>query len=291
MSISSRPGEAPEPYTTVLAEHRGAVGIVTLNRPDRMNAWVHRLGLEVRHAICAFDADESIRCIVVTGAGRAFCAGADLEPTSGLSADVVAKEQARLAEVYRPASDRPYWDLATPIIAAMNGSAVGVGLTFPLQLDMRIVAENAKYGFAFTRRGRPPELGSSWLLARLVGAAKALEMLLSSATFSGARAAELGIANEACPADQVLPRALEIAEDIAENVSPLSAAITKRLVYRFLEEPDRNAAARLEEEIYVWAKTQDDSREGVASFLEKRPPQWQSDKNADFPWNLLGEDK
>ena len=270
-------------YDTVLVQDRRGVGIVTLNRPQRMNAWTRTLGLEVRHAIGQLDAREDIHCIVVTGAGRAFCAGADLEASSSHSPEQQAAEQALLAEKFRPPTDRPYWQLRTPIIAAMNGSAVGVGMTFPLQLDLRIVAENAKYGFVFTRRGLVPELGASWSLSRLLGSGKALDILLTGRIFSGTEAVSLGFASEVCAPERVLERSLEIADDIAANVSPSAAAITKRLVYEFLDVPDRAYAENLEEQLYAWATDHEDSSEGISAFLEKRSPEWKLQKNADFP--------
>src|SRR5439155_4325058 len=254
-------------------------------RPERMNAYTARLGLELRHALAAFDVREDIRAIVVTGAGRAFCAGADLEgggdTFSGGSGGVSDREE--LARRYAPATDREPWEMHTPIIGAINGPAVGVGLTLTMQWDMRIAAEDAKLGFAYSRGGVSPELGSQWLVPRLVGVSRGLELLLTGKLVRGREAAEMGLVSSAVPATDVLPTALALAHDIATNVAPVSAAIVKRLVYRFLEETDRKGAQRLEGKLFAWTATQDDAKEGPVAFLEKREPDWKLAKYADFP--------
>ena len=218
--------------------------------------------------------------IVVTGAGRLFSAGADMEPGgSNFAFDEVQHQRARATMASRP---RP-WRMRTPIIGALNGSAVGIGLTFPLQWDIRIVNADAKYGFVFTRRGLTPEQNSLWLLPRLVGLAPAIELLLTGRLFSGAEARELGIATEAVPGDQVLARATEIAKDIAANTAPASVGATKQLLYEMLGEADRESAFHREWEVFRWMGRQDDSAEGVQSFLSKRPPNFTSLKQATLP--------
>jgi enoyl-CoA hydratase/carnithine racemase len=274
-------------YETLLTSADRGVATIVLNRPERMNAWTPRMGLELRHAIAGYDADDEIRAIVVTGAGRAFCAGADLEAGADTFSRLDRDERARLAEQLRPTHDRPYWEMRTPIIAAMNGPAVGVGMTMVMQWDLRVMAEDAKYGFVFNRRGVLPELGSHWLLPRLVGAARAFELLVTGRILTGAEAVAIGLANAAVPAGEVLERATALARDIADNVAPVSAALSKNLLYRFLEEDDREAAARLEEELFGWTTRQADAREGPVAFLEKRPPRWALAKNRDFPSELL----
>ena len=181
-------------------------------------------------------------------------------------------------------ADRPRpWRMSTPIIAAMNGSAVGIGLTFPLQWDIRIVNESAKYGFVFTRRGLIPEQNSLWLLPRLVGLSVALELLLTGRLFSGTEAKEMGIATRAVPAEEVLPTALALAREIASQTAPSAVAMTKRLAYEMLAETDREAAFHREWELFRWMGRQPDSTEGVASFVEKRPPQFPSGKDVQVP--------
>jgi enoyl-CoA hydratase/carnithine racemase len=273
-------------YEHILAEDKAGVATVTLNRPEQLNAWTWRMGLEVRHAIAAYDARDDVRVIVVTGAGRAFCAGADLSGSRNTSeAELAAREQ--VARELRPVSDEPYWTMATPMIAAMNGSGTGIGMTLPMQLDLRIMAQEAKYGFVFNRRGFVPELGSTWIVPRLIGTAKAMDLMLTGRIFSGAEGAAFGLASEACPAAEVLERALEIARDIADNVAPVSAAVTKRLIYRNLAQDNRSAAVEHEGALFAWSTRQEDGREGVAAFLGKRAPEWKMSKNADFPHDLF----
>jgi enoyl-CoA hydratase/carnithine racemase len=275
-------GEARTMYQDILVEDDGRIGIVTLNRPDRLNAATFGTTFEIRHA--TFDVRREIRAIVVTGAGRAFCVGMDL------GADVqTVKGQRHPAEDLVPATDAPYWEMATPIIAAMNGVGVGGGLTLALQFDFRVMAEDAKYGFPFNRRGLLPEMGATWVLPRLIGGANATDLLLTGRIFSGTEAKALGLANEALPADKVLERSLQIANDIADNLAPVSTAVTRRLIAKNRAEPDRAAAEQFETELFYFLAAQEDAVEGFESFFEKRTPQWKMDKNRDFPSKIWGE--
>jgi enoyl-CoA hydratase/carnithine racemase len=260
-------------YETILTEESDGIALVTLNRPERLNAWTVPMGIEVRHAIAGFDARDDIRVVVVTGAGRAFCAGADL----------VDKPDGKAPDLNTAAAVKPFWEMNTPIIAAMNGAAVGAGMTVAMQWDFRVMAEDAKYGFVFNRRGLLPELASSWLLPRLVGLAHATDLLVTGRIFNGAEGARLGLANAAVPAASVLDRAMEIATDIATNVAPVSAALTKRLINSYLTFPDRVRAQQIDSALFNWTVGQEDAKEGMASFMEKRAPRWRLGKNADFP--------
>lgn len=265
-------------YETILLERRAGVALVTLNRPERRNAYTPQMGAELHGAFADLDADESVRAIVVTGAGRDFCVGADLE--RGGDTFNRAPETTDTGDWAREdRGERRPWEMATPIIAAINGSAVGVGITLPMQWDIRIVAADAKLGFVFNRRGVMPEANSLWIVPRLVGASAAMELLLTGRIFSGEEAAAMGLASRAVERDQVLPLALSVAEDIAANTAPASAAITKQLVYRFLTEPDRIAAQALESQAFWWIGRQPDAVEGITSFLEKRPPRWKMSKH------------
>jgi enoyl-CoA hydratase/carnithine racemase len=258
----------------------GRVAIVWLDRPDRGNGFVSGMQIELHKQLERLDGDESVRAIVVTGRGRFFSTGADMEPGgANFAFDAEQTAQARTMMAERP---RP-WRMRTPIIAAMNGAAVGLGLTFPLQWDIRIVNETAKYGFVFTRRGLIPEQNSMWLLPRLVGLSTAIELLLTGRLFTGVEAKELGIASRAVPGDEVLPTALAIAEEIATRTSPVAVGVTKQLAYEMLAESDREAAFHREWELFRWFGREPDSAEGVASFIEKRAPEFQSSKNADIP--------
>lgn len=219
--------------------------MVTLNRPERLNAWTARMGLELWKALIDLDAEDDVRAIVVTGAGRAFCAGADMESGAGTFGNGRTDGLDELRSELGADADRSLWELSTPIIAAINGHAVGVGLTVTLNFDIRIVAEDAKLAFPFSRRGVLPEMGSSWILPRLIGVSNTMNLMLTGRTFSGQEAARIGLASQAVPAGQVLAVALEIGRDLAANTAPASVGAIKRMVYDFLGR-DRIQAKRLE---------------------------------------------
>jgi enoyl-CoA hydratase/carnithine racemase len=267
-------------YETLLVEFDRGVALVTLNRPDRLNAFNRQMTGDLFDALAGFEADESVRAVVVTGAGRAFSAGADLDGGFGEGSGGAVAEGA----VPRPSTlgMRP-WEMRTPILAAINGAAVGMGLTYPLMWDIRIAAEDAKLGLVFTRRGLLPEGNSLWLLARLVGASRALELLLTGRIFSGKEAAQLGVVSRAVPGAEVVDATLELAVDIATNTSPTAVALTKRLFYRHLDEGDRMAARTEELEAFRWLAGRPDAREGVAAFREKRAPDWPA-LAEELPW-------
>ena len=272
-------------YEVIKVETEGGVSVITLNRPHRRNAYVARMGFELNLAFNVLDAADDVRAIVVTGAGDHFCVGADM------SAGPETFER-RITEQKQVDSKKefPYLPpptMATPIIAAINGDAIGLGLTLPLQWDIRLVASSARLGFAFSRRGVIPEANSHWLLPRLIGASRAMELLITGRIFLGEEAAAIGLASRALPSESVLPAAMEMALDIAENVAPVSAATIKRLLNKQLQEPDRRAAFREEAALFSWVSKSPDAREGVKSFLEKRPPNWSMSKSKDIPEELL----
>jgi enoyl-CoA hydratase/carnithine racemase len=271
-------------YEVIRVERQDRVAVVTLDRPDRMNAWTWQMSVELEHAFAALDDDDDARVIVLTGAGRAFCAGADLVPT-GATFDGSGPSRASFEERY-PGPRRRAQELATPVVAAVNGAAVGAGLTMALEQDIRVVAEDAKLGAVFNRRGVIPDADLLWSLPRMIGYAPAMDLLLTGRIFSGAEALRLGLASRAVPREEVLPTAMEIAQDLATNVAPVSMAITKKLARRYLQETDRAAAGRQEMELFGWAGRQPDAREGVVAFLEKRDPQWAMSATRDLPEEL-----
>jgi enoyl-CoA hydratase/carnithine racemase len=273
-------------YRHLLIDNAPGVRIITLNRPERMNAYNRRMGMEIRHAIGSADQDEAVRAIVVTGAGRAFCAGADLSPDAGSFGSGNAEqkeEEARFTRELTLADAKPYWEMNTPIIGAINGAAVGAGLTIPLQFDIRIVAEDAKLALSFNRRGVLPELNSPMLVPQMVGLARGMDLLITGRTFLGREAAAWGLASEAVPAHQVLARALELARDIADNTAPVSVAVLKRLVWEGLAGGQFAAAQARNHALFEWVTKQSDAREGPKAFIEKRQANWGLRKNADFP--------
>ena len=260
-----------------LFDLKDGVATITLNRPERMNAWTAQMGAEINGHLVRCDEDDEVRAVVVTGAGRAFCAGADLERGGETFAGGGADPTARPRRVIQP------WEVRKPIIAAINGAAVGVGMTLPLQYDMRVAARDAKLGFLFVRRGVMTELSSTWILPRLVGIARAADLLLSGRIVLGEEAAALGLVNEAVVTADVLPRAHEITRNIADNCAPVSVALTKRMIWEHLGGPPPLEVAKREAKA-LWALGRmADAREGVQSFLEKRKQRWSLSPTKDIP--------
>ena len=263
---------AESDYETLLISSDGQVGQILFNRPERRNALTPQLLDEFNHALLALDRDESVRAIVVSGAGDSFCPGADLREL-GTKFDRLIDEDTEVRA----------WELRTPIIGAINGAAIGVGITLPLQWDIRIAAQDAPISFAFVRRGLVPEAGSHWFLPRLIGASRAMDLLLTGRRITGREAAEIGLVSQALPAEQVLPAAMALAHDIAENCSGLSAAIVKQLLWSHAGDPTPVPGLAYENQLNGWVATQPDLIEGVRAYQEKRPPVWQASKHTPLP--------
>jgi enoyl-CoA hydratase/carnithine racemase len=253
-----------EPVTVEIAD---GVAVVTLDRPDKLNAFTGLMGTELSEAYASCDADDTVRAVVVTGAGRAFCAGADMEP-GGDTFAAPAGDDFDASPVHPPA-----WDVRKPVIAAINGHAIGIGLTLAMQCDLRFVAEDAKLGFVHVRRGVLPDAHAHWTVPRAVGLARAADVFLTGRTFSGREAAELGLASRALPADDVLPTALDVAREIAVQTAPLSVALSKRLLWAS-SALDRDEIGYLETEYHRLVMGTPDAREGVLAWLEHRDPRW-----------------
>ncbi|MDJ0866192.1 MAG: enoyl-CoA hydratase-related protein [Myxococcota bacterium] len=257
-----------------LLEVADGIAQITLNRPERMNAFTWQMGQEVNDHLLALDADDAVRAIVVTGAGRAYCAGADMGGGDKTFSDVDSAGGSTRSEDGPPQRPIQPWQVRKPIIAAINGHAIGVGLTMPLQYDLRIAARDAKLQFAFVRRGIVAELASTYILPRLVGVARAADLLMTGRIVTGEEAAALGFVNEAVERDEVLPRARQIAAEIRDHTAPASVALTKRLMWEHLNVDDPLVAAKREARGLAKLGRMPDAAEGVMSFLEKRPPQW-----------------
>ncbi len=272
-------------------EVKDGIAEITLDRPERMNAWTVQMRDELNEHLVRCDQDDAVRALIVTGAGRAFCAGADLERGGDTFAAGESRPQRPAGPTIVPAAPTIRasvqtilpWEVRKPIIAAINGAAVGVGITLPLQYDIRIAANEAKIGFLFVRRGVVPELSSTWILPRLVGIARASDLLLTGRIISGAEAALLGLVNEAVPAERVLPRAREIAREIAENCAPISVALTKRMIWEHLGGPPPAEVAKRESRALYALGRMADAKEGVLSFLEKRKPHFTLSPTKDSP--------
>ncbi|MDW3219251.1 MAG: enoyl-CoA hydratase-related protein [Acidimicrobiales bacterium] len=263
-------------FEDLRVEVDGQVAILTLDRPDSMNAFSGAMGRSLTAALRAADRDDAIRVVVITGAGRAFCAGADF---SGGSAVFGAPTKETFSS--DPLDDFHPWDVRKPVIAAVNGHAVGLGMTMTLQCDIRIVAAEAKLGIVQVRRGILPDLHSHWTLPRLVGHARAAEILLTGRMFRGTDAGDWGIATEVLPAEDVLPRALELAHELATHTAPISVAASKRLLWMSSPGPER--INELERDIHLHLMGTSDSREGVTAFMEKRDPEWSLTLSEDWP--------
>jgi enoyl-CoA hydratase/carnithine racemase len=276
-------------YETIILDVKDQVATITLNRPDRRNAYTALLGQELANAYRECDGDDTVRAVVVTGAGAAFCAGADLQggadtfdPDSRRGSFPAGADRKSGGEKRNRPKGLQAWQVRKPVIAAMNGHAIGVGLTLAMQCDVRIVAENAKLSFAFVRRGVIPELGSHTIVARVAGLSNAADLMLSGRTFLGSEAAALGIASKALPAADVLPAALNYARDVAINTAPVSVAISKRLLWESLN-ISISELERKEQVLFAWTGAQPDAKEGVVAFLERREPVWKLGPSADMP--------
>lgn len=256
------------------------VAVLTLNRPDRLNAWTGELEQQYFGALRECAASEQVRVIVVTGAGRGFCAGADMQSLQQIEAAVAGAESASGSspaangdvEASREQTSQTFTlSVPKPVIAAINGPCAGIGLVLALMCDVRYVAEDAKLTTAFSRRGLVAEHGISWVLPRLVGPARALDLLLSARVVLGREAVELGLCNHATPAETVLEEALAYAHELATLCSPASMAAMKRQVYAALAQSIAEATADADR-LMLASFAKPDFAEGVASFIERREP-------------------
>ena len=253
---------------------------ITLHRPDRLNAFTGTMARELIEAFNRADADDEVRAVVVTGEGRAFCAGADL----GAGGDTFDwRDRQADGEVPRDGGgivSLRIFASTKPVIAAINGPAVGVGITMTLPMDVRLAAEGAKIGFVFARRGIVPEACSSWFLPRVVGISQAMEWCATGRVFTAEEALAGGLVRSVHPPGEVLGVARELAGEIAEHAAPVSVALTRRLLWRNLGAEHPMAAHRADSRAMFSRGQSDDAREGVTSFLEKRPAQF-SDRVSD----------
>lgn len=260
------------------------VALLTLDRPEQRNAFSGAMGDSLGRAYTACDEDDAVRVIVVTGAGSAFCAGADFSDTGG---DTFGKQDEAFSS---SPVEPPAFKLRKPVIAAVNGHAVGIGLSLAMQSDIRIFAREGKYGFLHTRRGVLPDAYAHFTVPLATGFAKAAELFLTGRRFQGDEAEALGLATRVLPSAEVLPAALETARDIATNVAPLSASVCKRLLWESRTmEPDQIES--METALHHVVMGQPDAMEGIMAFLEKRDPSWSLSvpKNFPDPWPTPGK--
>ncbi len=253
-------------YRTLLVDVDRNVATITLNRPRQRNAVGDGMREELADAYLWCDRADAIRAVVLTGAPPAFCAGADLAAGERTFTDPGPTFNAAGIDVAA-------WSVHKPVIAAVNGHAIGLGLTLALQCDIRIFAADAQYGVVQVRRGMVGDAYSHWVLPRLVGLSNAAEILLSGATFDGHRAVALGLGSRVLDADDVLPAALALAHDIAENAAPESVAASKALLWDSFD-LDREAVGARETRIHLDLMKLEDAKEGVRAYRERRPPRW-----------------
>lgn len=267
-------------YEDIRYEVRDPVAVITMNRPDRLNAFTNRMLAEIRHAFAAAERDPNVVGIVLTGAGRGFCAGMDMGALDSMASGGDARDDLRhlAAEPGDPGMGEQFGvafsyllSIRKPVIAAVNGACAGLGFVFALLADMRFVERQAKFTTAFAERGLIAEHGASWLLPRLIGSGKALDLLWSARKFDGVEADRLGLAERLCETGESLSTAVAYIEDLATRVSPTSLRVMKAQVYRHLNMPLGDSLR----ESNHWmdeSLAREDFREGVRSFLERRPP-------------------
>ena len=265
-------------YQHILYDVSEKIATITLNRPDRMNAWTPIMERDVRDAMEAASGDDNVRVIVLTGAGRGFCAGADMDALKGLDPDDIKR-----AGTLPPfdMNRRPDWQaryayypsIAKPVIAMLNGATAGIGLVHALYCDLRFAADNTVFTTAFSRRGLIAEHGISWMLPRIVGHANALDLLMSERRVSSDEALRIGLVNRLYPPDQLREQTYAYARDLADFVSPSAIAVIKRQLYDVPFQTLAEATIDANREMVV-ALRGSDFREGVASFMEKRPPRF-----------------
>jgi enoyl-CoA hydratase/carnithine racemase len=251
---------------SVLVEVSGGVAVLTLHQPEKRNAFSGAMGRELSEAYRAADADDAVRAVVLTGTPPAFCAGADLSAGEGTFAGTGEAFSATGVSF-------PAWQVRKPVVAAVNGHAIGIGLTLALQCDLRVMAADATYGVVQVRRGVLGDAWSHWALPRIVGISRAAEILLVGGTFDGRRAEQLGLTDRVLPAEEVLPAALALAREVADATAPLSVALSKRLLWSSFERDAADVAAA-ETQAHRVVMDHPDAREAMRAHLEKRAPQW-----------------
>jgi enoyl-CoA hydratase/carnithine racemase len=271
-------------YKEILFETTENIAIITLNRPERLNAYTYTMGKEIHDALLKVERDPELRVTIITGAGRGFCAGQDL--SSGEDAFERSIKEGRIesegSEGQFP-SLKFYFSLKKPVIVAYNGPAIGVGVTMTLPFDIRIAANSARIGIVFTRRGMIPEIGCPWLLPRIVGLSRAAELMYLGRILSSQEALEYGLVSRVVPDEDLMKIAMEMAKEIAIHCAPVSIALTKHMLYSFLGEPDFEKAERINHKYLAWLSSKPDAREGVTAFFEKREPRWNMKVPGDMP--------
>lgn len=289
-------------YTQIALDIDGPIATITLDRPDKLNAFTGVMMTEMIAAFDETDANDQVKAVIVTGRGRAFCAGADLS-AGAATFDYEKLGGARSANPTREDGSIDWTHPATrdgggqvtmrifrslkPVIAAVNGPAVGIGATMQLAMDMRLASDTARFGFVFARRGIVPEAGSSWFLSKLVGLPQALEWCMTGRVFDAAEAEKGGLTRSTHAPDDLLPAARALALEIAENTAPVSVALTRQMLWRMAGAPSPWDAHRLDSRMVYMRGRSGDAKEGVVSFLEKRKPAYPDTVSQHMPENVF----
>ena len=273
-------------YETILYDVTDRVLTITLNRPEKLNAFTTAMGHEVIDAVHRANEDDDVRAIIFTGAGRAYCAGADLSQGAA-SFTALDRDQGETGADESADSggevSLAIYDCKKPVIAAINGAAVGIGVTMTLPMDIRLASEQAKFGFVFARRGIVPEACSSWFLPRVVGIGQAAEWVFSGRVFGADEALAGGLVKRVLPADRLLSAAREVAREIAEHTSAVSIALSRQMLWKMLGASHPREAHTIESQGVYHMGRSADAREGVLSFLEKRPAKFTMRASRDMP--------
>ncbi|WP_337185854.1 crotonase/enoyl-CoA hydratase family protein [Phenylobacterium sp.] len=277
-------------FETLLYSVDDGIATITLNRPDKLNAFNTTMMKELIAAFDETDGDDKVRAVIVTGAGRAFCAGADLSAGGATfdydkrgGEDQAARQQGGVHRDGGGLVTLRIYDSLKPVISACNGAAVGVGVTMQLAMDFRLASDSARYGFVFARRGINPEACSSWFLPKLVGVQTALEWCYTGRIFPAQEGLEKGLVRSVHAPDDLLPAARALAREIADNTAPVSVALTRQLIWRMAGAAHPMEAHRADSRAIQARGRSGDAKEGVTSFLEKRPPAYPDKVSSDVP--------
>ena len=271
-------------YQEIRYEVADRVATLTLNRPDKLNTFTRVMRDELIDAFSKADADDEVRAVIVTGAGRAFCAGADL--SAGRETFDYARRDGLHAQTHRDGGGQVtlrIFEMKKPVIAAVNGPAVGIGATMLLPMDVRIASSEARFGFVFTRRGIVPEACSSWFLPRLVGIGQALEWTITGRVFPAQEALDGKLVSRVVPPDQLLPAARALAKEIMEHTAPVSVALTRQMLWKMLGADHPMEAHKVDSRGIFHMGASPDVTEGIAAFKEKRAPQFGMRVSRDLP--------
>lgn len=267
---------ATDHITTALSE---GILTITLNRPEKLNAFTTQMGQEIGAALDRADRDDEVRVVIFTGAGRGYCAGADISDGGSVSAGSGMERKG----LPPGGIGQRLFESQKPLIAAIHGAAVGVGVTMTLPMDIRICAEGSRFGFVFTRRGLVPEAGSAWFLPRIVGLPKSLEWVYAGRTVTAEEAKAAGLVNDVVPPDQLLARAMEIAREIAQNTSPVATVLARQLMWRASAADSPFGALKVDSALNLALSQGPDVKEGFAAFREKRLPSFPGRASRDLP--------